>query len=417
MISLEKLSMVGIDHNAPLEIREQTGFGFGTKDALKELKKLEKIDEAVIISTCQRNEILYISSEEDQTVIQNFFSNFFKISPGKLAPFFYVLKGIEVVEHIFRLTCGLESMVMGEPQILGQVKKAWDLAREQETTGLFLNRLLRDGVTCGKKARTQTGINAYPVSISTIAVHFLEEELGNLADKKAFIIGSGEVGYLTIKHLFDRGIGKIWVSNRTDSIKKNLKYLFPRVSFVSFDSKYQYISKCDILISATTAPHYTVNLDKFSLNYYGNKMYILDLGFPRNIDPKISVYPQVSLFNLDNLKSISEENRIKRKNYADLVEIMVKQATERFLKWHKSLEIVPLICKNKEFVFKTCWYEYEKLSKKINGIDDAEREKIRQAIERTGIKISKKYFLRLKLLEERDELNPQVLNKFQEVDK
>ena len=112
MISLEKLSMVGIDHNAPLEIREQTGFGFGTKDALKELKKLEKIDEAVIISTCQRNEILYISSEEDQTVIQNFFSNFFKISPGKLAPFFYVLKGIEVVEHIFRLTCGLESMVM-----------------------------------------------------------------------------------------------------------------------------------------------------------------------------------------------------------------------------------------------------------------------------------------------------------------
>ena len=146
-------------------------------------------------------------------------------------------------------------------------------------------------------------------------------------------------------------------------------------------------------------------------------MYILDLGFPRNIDPKISVYPQVSLFNLDNLKSISEENRIKRKNYADLVEIMVKQATERFLKWHKPLEIVPLICKNKEFVFKTCWYEYEKLSKKINGIDDAEREKIRQAIERTGIKISKKYFLRLKLLAERDELNPQVLNIFQEVDK
>ena len=224
MISLEKLSMVGIDHNAPLEIREQTGFGFGTKDALKELKKLEKIDEAVIISTCQRNEILYISSEEDQTVIQNFFSNFFKISPGKLAPFFYVLKGIEVVEHIFRLTCGLESMVMGEPQILGQVKKAWDLAREKGTAGLILNRLLRDGVTCGKKARTQTGINAYPVSISTIAVHFLEEELGNLANKKAFIIGSGEVGYLTIKHLIERGIGKIWVSNRTDSIKKNLKY-------------------------------------------------------------------------------------------------------------------------------------------------------------------------------------------------
>ncbi|MDN5301514.1 MAG: glutamyl-tRNA reductase [Thermoanaerobacteraceae bacterium] len=413
-MEVETLMMVGIDRKAPMEVRENAAFGRREAEALKKLKKLEGISEAVVLSTCHRSEIYFISAPLNDSAVKSFFCEFFGLSEEDLGPYLYTLRGPGVVRHLFRVACGLESMVLGEDQILGQVREAWDLAREEKSAGKILNRLFKEAVTLGKKARAETGITEHPLSISYIAVKFIQKVFGDLTDKAAFVIGAGEMGRLAIKYLLQVGIRDIYISNRTREKAEDLKREIPELSIIPYEQKYKRISESDIVISATNAPHYTVDFDKFRENYRGKKIFMIDLAMPRDIDPDIGRIEGVSLYTIDDLQVVAEENRKKREGFIGAIEKMVDEAVQEFLAWHNSLSIIPVIKHLNDFAEKVCLSEYERLINKLDGITEDEKSKVKIALERVGAKIVNRYLMGLKALAEEGRLDGAVYEVFQE---
>ncbi|MCX6089255.1 MAG: glutamyl-tRNA reductase [Candidatus Atribacteria bacterium] len=413
-MKLETLYMVGFDRRAPLEVIEKVTFGNKVGDALKELKRIKVISEVVVLSTCHRSEIYFVSSDCSQTVINEFFGRFFKIDFPPLSLYLLSLRGCAVVEHLFRVACGLESMVLGEGQILGQVRDAWDIARDADATGMILNQLFGYAVTCGKKARAQTSITDYPLSISYIAVKFIEKVFGDLSNRKAYVIGTGEMGRHAIKHLLERGLQNVCISNHNLSKAEELKREIPEVVIIPCEQKYQQIAQSDIVISATSAPHYTLDDARFGTSYHGRKICLVDIAVPRDIDPRIGTREGVNLYTIDDLKETAKNNQKLRENLIGEIESMIEKAVKRYIKWYNSIVIVPLIKYLNGFARETSLLEYERVVNELPDIEEDKKENIKQALERVGTKIVRRYLLRLKVLAEAGELTPQVLKVFQE---
>ncbi|MCR4429572.1 MAG: glutamyl-tRNA reductase [Tepidanaerobacteraceae bacterium] len=412
-MGIETLMMVGIDKRAPVEVREKSAFGRREAEALKKLKNAGGISEAVVLSTCHRSEIYFVSVLSDDSAAKSFFCDFSGLSPEDLAPHVCTLRGAGVVRHLFRVACGLESMVLGEDQILGQVRDAWDLAREEKGAGKILNRLFKEAVTLGKRARAETGITEYPISISYIAVKFIQKVMGDLRDREAFVIGAGEMGQLAIKYLLQAGIKDVYISNRTMEKAEELKRLMPELSVIPYEQKYNRIAQSDIVISATNAPHYTVDFEKFRKNCTGKSICMIDIAVPRDINPAIGSIEGVKLYTLDDLQEVAEENRKKRQSFIDVIEKMVDESVREFLAWINSLSIIPVIKHLNDFAEKVCLSEYERLINKLDGITEDEKSKVRIALERVGAKIVNRYLMGLKTLAEEGRLDRAVYEVFQ----
>lgn len=314
------IAVIGLNHKtSTLELRESVSFTTSQiEDFLKRLKSLYPMQEFVILSTCNRVEI-YIGSRKEEADVYGLISllaSYHNISEENLLPFVYNYSEDEAITHLFAVATGIDSLVVGEAQILGQIKRSYQKALELGSAGKVLNKAFQKAFAVGKEVRTLTKIGEGNISVSSISCQLADEILGGLSEKRALLIGAGKVGALTFKTLSDRGVNSVLVSNRSYEKAKALAKKFNGRA-VKFKEIEVFLAHADIVISSTSAPHYILHPDmlKRIINRRNNKpIFLIDLAVPRDIDPMVSQVAGVHLYNIDSLKGIAEQNIKKRES-------------------------------------------------------------------------------------------------------
>ncbi len=350
------LICVGVNHkHASIDIREKFSLTKeNQRNALKEFLKLDGVDECIILSTCNRTEIYLYASDLslNNDVIEMFLCSFQEVNINNMKEYFYTFKGIEVVRHLFRVASGLDSMVLGEDEILRQVKEAHNLAHEEHSISSVLNTAFRLAITASKKIKTNTGLSKNSVSIGSVAIKLLCDYYGeSLKSKTALIIGTGKMGITTMKNLIATGIAKIYISNRTKCKAQDLSKMYQSVYNIDLDMKYKIINECDIVISATSSPHLIITWDKLKaqVNDLRERIFI-DLAVPRDIDYRVKEIPFAKYYNIDDLKSKSEESLEKRLLEFSKAEEIIEEYVVEFEKWFGFRNIIPLATEVERFL-------------------------------------------------------------------
>lgn len=322
----------GISHKtAPLKVREK--FSFSRKqipEVLIKLSRKEGTSEMVILSTCNRMEI-YTTSDYPEEV-REFLSSKLCIEKEELQ-YFYFLKDKKVIKHLFLVSSGVDSQIIGETQILGQVKNAYFQAKELGMTGKYLNRLFQKAIEVGKLVHRVTKISQGNISIGSVALKLAEDRGGDLKEKKILIIGTGKIGELVAKYLIGKGVSGTFVANRTYEKARELAEKIGGEA-IRFDNLKVKIKETDIIISATGSPHLILKkgLIQEIMEFRKKPLCIIDLALPRDVDPEIKTLEKVSLYNLDDLNLIREENYRKRKKEVKKVKKIVQKEVEKFWK-------------------------------------------------------------------------------------
>lgn len=381
--------VVGLNHKTtPVEIREK--LAFLDKELEKPLLKLHQMEgvlENLIISTCNRIEIYSIvrSVKDGIRTIKTFLATYHQMDITYLEDYLYTYEGDAAISHIFRVTSSLDSMIVGEPQILGQMKAAYKIASENKTTGFFLHALMPRAFKVAKTIRTETGISRSAVSISFAAVELAKKIFGSLHDKQVLIIGAGEMGELAARHLISEGVQKVFVANRTYERAIELAKAFQGKA-VEFDQILTALVIVDIVISSTGSPNYLLKYEDIRalLPLRKNRpMFLIDIAVPRNMDPTINQLDNVYLYDIDDLNAVVEANIKQRAKEAHQAEMIIKQEVLQFSKWLKTQDAVPTI---------------KALRKKIEGISRAELEKRLPEIKTLSAKDTEKIQMMVNLI-------------------
>jgi glutamyl-tRNA reductase len=344
-----QLAIVGLNHNtAPVEVRETIAVSDeNLKAAYENIFKNDRIYEAMILSTCNRVEY-YIVTDDYMCNVESilaFISEQSKISSDILKKYTYIYCGEEAITHLFKVACGLDSLVLGEPQILGQVKTAFAKSKEFSSKSTYLQKIEEATFKIAKKVRTNTGISENPVSVSYAAVELAKKIFGVLEKSHALIIGAGEMCELAAKHLKTAGIKEIYVTNRTFERAKKLANEVEGIS-VKFEEFMEMLHKIDIIISSTGSDKFIINYEDMRnvMGFRKHKpMFIIDIAVPRDIDPKINELENIYAYDIDDLKAVVEANIKAREKEAKKALEMIEHATKDFLHWMESLKIVPII--------------------------------------------------------------------------
>lgn len=367
--------VVGVSYkNTPIEIREQLSFSKKKLEAAY-LHLKEILDEVVILSTCNRSEIYAVSEHGSSSIemLKDFFSDFHGVEKDRLANYFYSKENRECVEHLFMVASGLDSQVLGEDQILGQVKTAYETALEKEATGKFFNRLFRDSITAGKKIRRETRISQNPTSISYIAVQYLVRVLDDLPKKTVLLVGAGKMNRLALTYLKEKGFGQVIVANRTPGAAESFKEIDPSLQVVPFRRWEEYLPSSDVVISSTSAPHLVIRKEKIS--QYKRGIYLIDLAVPRDIDPAIGRMEGINLIDLDILEKVVAENQEKRQQAGEKARAIVDRAVEDFCQWLKCIPLFPVIRQIEQYHENVLEREMPKLVGRLkNAPDEAQIE-------------------------------------------
>lgn len=344
-----EIAVVGLSHKtAPVEIREKVAFA---QDLLHEVARavrgLDHLNEAVILSTCNRVEIFAATRHREKGVesLIRFMAEYHSIPIEDLRPHIYFYAGIDAVRHVFRVASSLDSMVVGEPQILGQVKEAYDKAVQGSATGLVLNRFMHKAFSTAKRVRTETRIAQSAVSVSFAAVELARKIFGELSGKTVMVVGAGEMCELAATHLVENGVSKVMVTNRTLSRAEALADKFDGKA-VEFDSFTEHLDQVDIIISSTGAPHHVVTVDNMREAMASRKqkpMFLIDIAVPRDIEPAINELPNVFLYDVDDLQGIVAVNIKERAKEAKKAEAIVNIEVDSFIRWTKTLDVTPTI--------------------------------------------------------------------------
>ncbi|MDR3599731.1 MAG: glutamyl-tRNA reductase [Desulfosporosinus sp.] len=340
---------IGLNHrSAPVEIREQMSFHPSRmQEVLRELNSYPGIEGVVILSTCNRTEVYAATTDVEVGIrsIKKFLVNYRGIEENILEQYLYVHTLYDSVRHLFRVVSGLDSMVRGETQILGQVSDAYQQANEAEVTNKTVNVLFQTALAVGKRVRTETLIDQHPVSISYTAVELAKQHFGELEGKGILIMGAGEMSTLTAKNLVAAGATTVLVSNRSyEKAVLLAKECSGRA--VRFDEMDQYLEKVDIVISATASTHFVLlpeRMQKIMAIRKGRSMLIIDIAVPRDIHPEVGQIPLVTLFDIDDLRGVVDRHHQERELAAVNAEKIIEEEMLRFLKWHNSLFVVPTI--------------------------------------------------------------------------
>ena len=340
---------IGMNHEtAPVELREclATEPENVTK-ALSFMRDNESIKEGVFISTCNRVEALFTTEtvEEARRRMVSFMSALGGVPEESFLPALYSFEGMDAVKHIFSVAASLDSMVVGEPQILGQIKDAYALAAKEKTSGVILNRLMHRAFHVAKRVRTETGIGGAAVSISYAAVELAKKIFHELDGKKVFLIGAGEMAELAARHLMGQGVTSIAVANRTFDRAVQVAELFHGLP-VSFDEIGSQLTEADIVITSTASPDYVITFDqvKASLRKRRNRaLFFIDIAVPRDVQPEINALNNVYLYDIDDLKGVIELNMAQRQQEAIRAESIVLEEVLKFENWLKTLSVVPTI--------------------------------------------------------------------------
>ncbi|HAO22002.1 MAG TPA: glutamyl-tRNA reductase [Desulfobacteraceae bacterium] len=358
--------VMGLNHKtAPIELREC--IAFSKEDADKALRTFQEhpvIAEVLLVSTCNRVEILMVTNDKPVAIqaAKTFIAQFKGLSLSQFEESLYIHAGDDAVRHIFRVASSLDSMVVGEPQILGQIKDAYRTAAFKKTSGVILNRLLHKTFSVAKRVRSETGIGDHAVSISYAAIELGRKIFGTLEGKKTLLIGAGEMAELAVEHLIRHRAGEICVANRTFERGLELARRFGGKA-IRFEEIEACLSLVDIIISSTGSPEFVLRSEQVKRAMKTRKqrpLFFIDIAVPRDIEPKINNIPNAYLYDIDDLKGTVDENVEDRNREAIKAQRIIDEAVIAFRNWHDSLDIVPTIVG---------------LRRKIEGIARAEAEK------------------------------------------
>lgn len=376
------LLVVGLNHKtAPVEIREKLHFPPNRlAEPLAELKAYDELLEKLILSTCNRVELyarvhhVYKGSQ----LVKQFLSDYHKVSLTDFEPYLYQFSDYDAVCHTFRVCSSLDSMIVGEPQISGQVKEAYNLAKEFGAVGPIIGQLFENAFHVAKKVRTETRIGESAISVSYAAVELSKKIFGDLADKSVMLIGAGEMSELAARHLVGNGVKTVFVSNRTHSRAVELAEELGGMA-VNFEQMPQQLAAADIVISSTGAPHYIIKKEQV-LNILkmrrSRPMFFIDIAVPRNIEPSVNEIDNVFLYNIDDLESVVEANLKERQREALKAEEIIKADVAKYMKWLDGLSIVPLIISLREKIDAIRRAELDKIFSKMNNFSQEEKKAI-----------------------------------------
>ena len=365
--------VVGLNHKtAPVELREKLHFPSETiENPLKRVTSLLQVSEGMILSTCNRVEVVAVTKDilEGIEEIRNFLSSYHDISMSQLDSHLYSYNSYDAIKHIFQVASGLDSMVVGEPQILGQLKEAYRLANKHKTADVILHRFLHRAFSVAKKVRTETKIATSAVSISYAAVELAKKIFDILKDKVVLLIGAGEMSELAARHLSNHGVKEILIANRTHSRAVKLaEELGGRP--VVFEDITLFLDQVDIVISSTGSPDYIIRFDDVvrALKIRKHKpMFFIDIAVPRDIDPRINDISNVYLYDIDDMEGVVGTNIKMRGEEAKKAERIIEKEIEQFNKWLGTLSAVPTIISLRERFEEIRKKEVEKTLSGLNG--------------------------------------------------
>ena len=374
--------VAGISHKtASLELRERLALDEESSLRLtRELLDSGVACEAVALSTCNRTE-LYLYGRDSLAVRQAALAHLAQhagVPVGELEPCLYSYSGDGAIAHLFRVTSSLDSMVVGEAQIVAQLKAAYQQACESGCTAVVFNRLFRHALEVGKRVRTETAIGERPVSVSSAAVELALQVFGKLRDHTVLIVGAGETSELTATHLKAHGIEKILVTNRTFAAAEELARRVGGRSVV-FEELEDHLAAADIVISSTSAPSYVVTREQVERAFKRRRhrpIFFIDIAVPRDLDPEINRVRNAYLYDIDDLQHVVEENRGEREKEALHAERIVEQELASVNDWLRSLEVVPTIATLRETVEQIRQSELERLSNKMSDLTDEQRAQV-----------------------------------------
>ena len=366
------LTVLGINHRtAPVEVRGQVAFPpEQLASALAELTALDGMHEAAILSTCNRTEVYCTRDDSSFEAIAGWLCRFHRLDPGSLQPHLYNYHEAEAVRHILRVAAGLDSMILGEPQILGQMKDSYQQALQASSLGTLVNRLFQYTFSVAKQIRTDTAIGASPVSVAFAAVSLARQIFGKLEKQTALLIGAGETIELTARHLHERGTGKIVIANRTVSRAHDLAAQFDGYG-IGLDEIPAHLAEADIVISSTgsTEPLITRNQVEAALKKRKHRpIFMVDIAVPQDIATDVAELDDVYLYTVDDLKQVIEENLRSREEAALQAEEIIEVQVERFMAWMRSLDAVPTVRAYREYAQSLGAKELEKATRQLaNG--------------------------------------------------
>jgi len=343
------LVAIGVNHRtAPVEVREKLAFGkAGLSTAALEMRQLPMVNGLVALSTCNRTEIYAAVTHLDEglAALKRYLCERAKLDEQEAFRYFQSWTCYEVINHLFRVAAGLDSMVLGETEILGQVRDAYETACRLKTGNGVINTLFQEAIKVGKRVRTLTGIDQHPVSVSYTAVELVRQTLGHLQGCTVLIIGAGEMGELTLKHLVARGVSTVLVSNRSFERAETLAREYGGEA-IRYDELFDHLARADIVISCTSATHFVVNADKVRQavgERNGRPLFFIDIAVPRDVEPAVAQIPGVYLYDIDDLEQVVLEFMGERKKAAIAAEKIISEAVEEFLKWLGTLTVIPTI--------------------------------------------------------------------------
>ena len=334
-----RFGFIGINYKkADLDIRDVTSFTDGMKLEFFQRAEREGIDQCMVLSTCNRSEAWFFYENETQAeAMRAVYEGMFP--DVDLTDYLVEMQGRDALAYLFRIAAGLESLVLGEDQILGQVKDALDYARTMGYSKKELNRVVRDAVTCAKRIKTELKISENPLSVSYIGIRKLEESCG-IAGRRVLVIGSGRTAALAMKYLYEYGAGHVTACSRTYHHARKLRAEFPETEVIEYEQRYEAMKSCDIVVSATASPHLVVRREEFRPV---RPLTFLDLAAPRDIDTAFAGEPQVRLINLDTLQEIVQENIRERKRLVEESRLLIGEALEETCDWLLKSRMDPTI--------------------------------------------------------------------------
>jgi glutamyl-tRNA reductase len=385
--------LFGLNHRtAPLEVRERLTFPAATlEESLGRLKGLERLKEGMILSTCNRTELVGFTrngSSDAVEVLRSFLSAERGVPADELDRYCYRMLDREAIRHLFRVAASLDSLVLGETQILGQVKDAYQAALKARSIGTVLDPLLRKALGVAKRIRTDTGIARHPVSISYAAVTLARTIFEDLSGRRILLVGAGKMSELAARHLVERGIRSVLVTNRSFPRAVELAQKFGGEA-VPFDRLAEHMEQVDIVISSTAAPHPIIRYDDVLrlIRVRKNRpIFFIDIAVPRDIEPKVNTIDNVYLYDLDDLTGVVAANRAEREAEAKTAEEIVQKEAEAFHAWVRTLDLSPVIVEVRRRLDTFRTDEMERFRSRLSGLS---REQQQAVEEMTGSLLNK----------------------------
>jgi len=378
-----ELLALGISHKtAPLELRERVALTEGrATGVLRELVEAPEIQEVAAISTCNRTE-LYVSAPDAvgaEALTLGVLAREAGTPPTELVGHLYSLRGVDAALHLFRVTAGLDSMIVGEAEVQGQVKRAYELALVEGATGPILNRLFRGALAAGKRARSQTGITERGVSVPSVAVELARRTLGDLSSRLVLVVGAGETAELTARALAARGVEPAFIANRRYDRAIGLAQRFGGRA-VRFEDLPEQMAKADIVVASTSSPHHVVERDELAQVMTargGGQLLLIDLAVPRDVHPDCRDLDGVGLFDMDDLQTLVERNASGREAEGRRAESILRTELASFERWLASQDVVPTIAALRARADEVTSSVLAENEQRWESLSQADRERVR----------------------------------------